>query len=262
MVRVAVSGACGRMGRMLTRLAFEGGETELVAALESHGHPDIGKDAGVGAGIGDIGVSVAEELAVEADVVIDFSSPEGSLSRLEECEKKGVSLVVGTTGLGDDFMKKIESASKKVACLVAPNMSVGMNVLFGTVGRIARSLGPDYDIEIVEMHHNKKKDAPSGSALKLAEAIQNEVGSMDIVHGREGAVGERKKGELGMHAVRGGEIVGDHTVFYAGPGERVEVTHRAQSRETFAAGAMRAAVFVASAKPGLYTMADVLGLEE
>ncbi len=260
MVKVAVSGVCGRMGALIARLVLESEHTELAGALERPGHLALGNDAGMAAGGERTGVSIEESLGSDVDVMIDFSSPEGSLARLAECETGGTAIVVGTTGLGEDFARRAKAASEKIACLIAPNMSVGMNVLFGTVGRVAKSLGGDYNVEIVEVHHRMKKDAPSGSALKLAESIQNEIGEMDLVHGREGAVGERGNREIGIHAVRAGDVVGKHTVIYAGSGESVEITHTAQSRETFAAGAVRAAVFAAEAPPGLYTMADVLGL--
>ena len=262
MINVAVSGVCGRMGAVIVRLVLDGADTELAAALERSGHPALGSDVGVANGGGPIGVVITDSLVGKVDVMIDFSSPEGSLVRLDECEAGGTAIVVGTTGLGEDFMRRAESASKKIACLVAPNMSIGMNVLFDTVGRVAKSLGSDYNIEIVEVHHRMKKDAPSGSALKLAESIQDEIGEMDVVYGREGAVGERNNRELGIHAVRAGDVVGKHTVMYAGPGESVEITHAAQSRETFAAGAVRAAVFTAASPAGLYSMTDVLGLKK
>jgi 4-hydroxy-tetrahydrodipicolinate reductase len=261
MPRIAVSGACGRMGRLITRLVIERADTELVCAVDAAGHPDLGKDAGLLAGVGEAGVAVGDSIGGDPEVVIDFSGPEGALARLDECEKSGTAAVIGTTGGGDELMKRARAASGKIACLVAPNMSVGMNVLFSTVGRMAKALGPDYDVEIVEAHHNRKKDSPSGTALKLAESVQKDAGSKDLVHGREGLVGERKAGEMGVHAVRGGDIVGWHTVLYAGPGETIELTHRVQSRETFAAGAVRAAVFVAGAPAGLYSMADVLEIE-
>jgi 4-hydroxy-tetrahydrodipicolinate reductase len=262
MTKLAVSGACGRMGRLITRLIIEGPDTELVCALDASGHPDLGKDAGLLAGAGEAGVAVTDSLAGDPDCVIDFSSPDAALARLEECESRGTAIVEGTTGTGDDFMERARAASAKIACVAAPNMSVGMNVLFATVGRVAKALGPGYDVEIVEAHHNKKKDSPSGTALKLAESVQKDAGMKDLVHGRDGMVGERGPGELGMHAVRGGDIVGWHTVLYAGPGETIEITHRVQSRETFAAGAVRAAVFAAGAPPGLYSMADVLEIGE
>lgn len=258
MTKIAVSGASGRMGGMVIRMVLDGVDMELVCALEAAGHPDLDEDAGEIAGTGRAGVPLADSMGGDPDVVIDFSSPEGSLTRLEECAGAGVAIVVGTTGLGEDFMERAKAASEKIACIAAPNMSVGMNVLFETVGRIAKSLGPDYDIEIVEIHHRMKKDAPSGSALKLADCIREEVGDMELVHGRKGMVGERKRNELGIHAVRAGEVVGNHRVIYAGPGESIEIVHNAQSREPFAAGAVRAAVFAASAPPGMYTMADVL----
>ncbi len=262
MTKIAVSGACGRMGRLITRLVIEGPGIELVCALDAPGHPDLGKDAGLLAGCGEAGVAVTDSLTGEPDCVIDFSSPDAGLARLEECEGSGTAIVIGTTGTGEDFLERAKAACGKIACVAAPNMSVGMNVLFATVGRVAKSLGPDYDVEIIEVHHNRKKDAPSGTALKLAESVQRDSGMKDLVHGRDGMVGERGTAELGMHAVRGGDIVGWHTVLYAGPGETIEITHRVQSRETFAAGAVRAAVFAASASPGLYSMADVLGIGE
>lgn len=256
--KVAVSGAAGRMGRLIVRIVLDREDTELAAAIEPTGHPELGEDAGRLSGAGDAGVLLSDSWSGEADALIDFSSPQGALIRLGECEKYGTAVVVGTTGLGDDFHAAVKAASEKIACIVAPNMSVGMNVLFNTVGVVADSLGAGYDIEIIEAHHRLKKDAPSGTALRLAECITEAGGPGNYVYGREGMVGERKPDELGIHAIRAGDIAGVHTVLYSGGGETIEITHRAHGREAFATGAVRAAVFAASAAPGLYDMGDVL----
>jgi 4-hydroxy-tetrahydrodipicolinate reductase len=247
------------MGKAIIRVLASGSDAKLVGAVEKDGHPDLGKDAGLVAGVEETGVRIGVSVEDGADVVIVFSSPEGSAAILDDCERTGAAVVVGTTGLGEEFTKRVGRAARKIACVVSPSMSVGMNMLFGVVGKVARTLGPEYDIEIVEAHHRMKKDAPSGSAAKLAECIQKEIGSMDVVYGRQGMTGERKPRELGIHAVRAGEIAGIHTIMYSGPGETIEITHRAQGRDAYAAGAVKAAVFAAKAAPGIYSMADVLG---
>ena len=195
--------------------------------------------------------------------MIDFSLPAGTMRRLDTCVEREIPMVIGTTGLDDHQTGKVRAASKIIPIVFAPNMSIGVNLLFSIVGSVARALGEDYDVEIVETHHRFKKDAPSGTALKLAEAIAEATGrdlKKDARYGRRGAVGERASSEIGIHAVRGGDVVGEHTVTFATLGERVELTHKAGSRETFARGALRAAKFLLTQKPALYSMLDVLGL--
>ncbi len=263
MIRVAINGSAGRMGRRFVDLIAQEDDMQVVAALERAGHPDLGRDAGEIAGRGPLGLKIAAEWTAAADVLIDFTSPVGTLARLDDAVAKACALMIGTTGCTDEQKAKIAAAAKTVPVIHAPNTSVGVNLLFKLVGRVAAALGEDYDIEIVETHHRFKKDAPSGTALRLAESICEATGRSvtdDLVYGRSGQVGERTHREIGMHAVRAGDVVGDHTVAFCALGERIEITHRAHTRDTFARGALRAARFLASQKPGLYTMADVLGM--
>jgi len=264
MIRVAINGAAGRMGRRLVALASAEDGMQVVAALEQAGHPDLGRDAGELAGCGHIGVTLSSEWRAAADVLIDFSTPGGTMLCLAQAVERGVAVVIGTTGLDEQQKQQITEAGKKVGVLLAPNMSVGVNLLFRLVGEVAAALGEDYDIEIGEAHHRFKKDAPSGTALRLAENICAATGreiAEDLVHGRQGLVGERRKKEIGMHAVRAGDIVGEHTVIFSTLGERLELTHRAHTRDTFARGALRAARFLAGREAGMYGMGDVLSTE-
>ena len=263
MIRIAVNGAAGRMGRRLVALASEEPDLEVVAALECDGHTHLGRDAGELAGCGRLDLPLSAEWDAAADVLIDFSSPAGMVARLDAAAAKGAALVIGTTGCTEEERGRIADVADRVPVLHAPNMSVGVNLLFQLVGKVAAALGDEYDIEIVEAHHRFKKDAPSGTALRLAERICAATGrdmAGDLVHGREGAVGERTQREIGIHAVRGGDIVGDHTVVFSTLGERIEVTHRAHTRDTFARGALRAARFLVGKPPGMYGMEDVLGI--
>lgn len=262
MVSIALNGAAGRMGRILIGLVHSGPDCELVCALEKTGHPALGQDVGVLAGIGDTGVPLTEEMSGAPDVLVDFSFPEASVARALQCAEIGTAVVIGTTGLTHDHVRTLrQQVAARVPLLQAPNMSVGVNLLFSLVGQVAKVLGPDYDIEIIEFHHRLKKDAPSGTAAKLARLACEAMGwdpEEALCHGREGIVGERPRAQIGIHAVRGGDIVGDHTVLFASEGERIELTHRASSREVFARGALRAAKFLAGKEPGIYEMKDVL----
>ena len=261
MIKIAVNGACGRMGTRITALVCEDTELTLVAALEREGHPSLGKDAGIIAGCGEIDLKVSSALHVEADVLIEFSSPESAVRIAEVCARKKTALVVGTTGLNPQQLEKMRDFSRHIPCIVSPNMSVGVNVLFDAVSQIARMLGSDFDVEIVETHHRFKKDAPSGTALRLAERICDATQKKmdkDVVYGRQGITGERPVGQIGIHAVRSGDVVGDHTVVFGSLGERIEITHKAHTRDTFVRGAIRAAKFLAKKPPGMYSMADVL----
>ena len=263
MIRMIVHGAAGRMGRRIVALTQDGGDVEVVGAFEMAGHPLLGKDAGVVAGTDELGVPITEKQAVEADVLVDFSHADAALEVIDWCAGHGIALVTGTTGTGEEGARRLAAAAGKIPVLAAPNMSVGVNVLFSIVGEVARALGDAYDVEIVEAHHNKKKDAPSGTALRLGERVAEGLGrDLDAaaVHGREGMVGERTVTEIGFHAVRAGDIVGEHTVVFGGLGERVELRHVATSRDIFARGALRAARFLAGKPPGRYSVADVLGL--
>ena len=251
------------MGTRILALALADDAFDVKAAVEADGHEAIGRDAGELIGAARIGVPVESELTSKVDALLDFSCPGGVLKRLNECRKLTVPIIIGTTGLGKEEMQAVESAANVIPCLISANMSLGVNLLAKLVAKAARALGDDYDVEIIEAHHRLKKDAPSGTALLLARAIA-EAKKTDLddvaVYGRCGHTGERPKGVIGIHAVRGGDIVGDHTVLFAGDGERIELAHRAHSRDTFAKGALRAARFLAGRPPGFYTMDDVLGL--
>jgi 4-hydroxy-tetrahydrodipicolinate reductase len=262
--KLIVVGAGGRMGRRIVALAIEGGRFNIVGAVERQGHPDTGKDAGIAAGAGAIGVELGSAYFGGANMVIDFSQPEATDATVDYCERNKAGLVLGTTGLSEGQRKRIKDASKKIACLYGTNMSVGMNVLFATVGKVAAMLGEEYDTEIVEQHHRFKKDAPSGSALTLAEKICKATGREypDCLEmGRSGKEALRQKGKIGVHAVRAGDITGKHDVIFSTLGETVTLGHTAHSRDTFARGALRAAEWLVSKKAGLYTMADVLGIK-
>jgi 4-hydroxy-tetrahydrodipicolinate reductase len=240
----------------------------LTGAFERKGHPSVGRDAGEAAGIGTKGVVVEEELEsiiAGGDVIIDFTSPEPSLQHVSAAAKSGKAVVLGTTGLDAEQQADLEKAARKIPIVFAPNMSVGVNLLFKVLADVARILDEAYDVEIIEAHHRFKKDAPSGTAKKMAEVIAAVLGrdpSKVTVPGRSGMVGERGREEIGVLSLRGGDIIGDHTVIFAGLGERIELTHRAHSRDTFARGAVRAAEWVTGRVPGLYTMMNVLGLKE
>src|SRR5581483_3640110 len=227
----------------------------LVGAVEHKGHAAIGEDAGETAGCGQNGVRISEDLTSiieHGEVIIDFSSPESSLANLRIAADRRRPIVLGTTGFSAQGLTEIRTLSRAVPCVLSPNMSVGINLLFKIIAEMARTLGEDYDIEVIEAHHHLKKDAPSGTALKLAEVLAKAV-SRDLdqvgVYARKGLVGERKRGEIGIQSIRAGDIVGDHTVMFGGMGERIELTHRAQSRDTFARGALRAARWVIKQPP-------------
>ena len=265
-INVTITGAAGRMGKRLVSLVNESARLQLAGATEAEGHPALGKDAGNVAGCGPLGVSLTDDLAQAlplSDVVIDFTSPAATLHHLSQAVQHKRAMVIGTTGLSPDEMNQLRQHAESIPCVQAPNMSVGITVLLQMIGKVARALGDDYDLEIIDAHHNKKKDAPSGTALKLADVLAAAKG-WDLeeagIYARHGLVGERTPNEIGIQSVRAGDIVGDHTVLYAGPGERIEITHRAHNRDPFAHGALRAAEWVVHQPPGLYGMADVLGL--
>ncbi|MFH1784075.1 MAG: 4-hydroxy-tetrahydrodipicolinate reductase [bacterium] len=262
MIKVIVCGASGRMGQRIINLIAQDKETQLAGAVEVKGHPALGRE--IEAGLSK--VKIVDDLSLvikDADVIIDFTNAESTLSNLAIVKENKKKAVIGTTGLTDEETAQVRKISKDIACVLAPNMSMGVNLLFKLVDEAARALS-DYDVEITEAHHNKKKDAPSGTAKKLAEIIEEALNrdiSKDAVYGRSGVVGERKKNEIGIHAVRAGDIVGEHTVTFASTGERLELTHRAHSRDTFASGAVTAAKWLKAKKTGLYDMQDVLGLK-
>ncbi len=267
MIRVIVVGAAGRMGRRLVTHISESQDMKLAGATERPESEFIGVDAGSVAGVQPLGVKISPDFSAlldQADAVIDFST--GAVVRNAElAAAKGLSVVIGTTALTADDKAELKRLSGNGAKIVqASNFSVGVNLLLYLTKLTSKMLSDDFDVEIIEAHHNKKKDAPSGTAVSLAEAVANVKGwdyEKDVKHGRQGLVGARTKHEIGMHAIRGGDIVGDHTVLFAAEGERVELTHKASSRDTFARGALIAVRFLASAKPGLYDMQDVLGLK-
>lgn len=264
-LRVAVAGASGRMGRLVIDQVIDAADARLVGALEHHGSPEVGSDAGGLVGR-PIGVRIVGDPALalaDAEVVIDFSAPTATAGVVRAAAARGVACVVGTTGLGDDAKAAIDEACAKVPVLAAPNMSLGVQVLAQLVTEAVKLLGDDFDVEVIEAHHREKKDAPSGTALRLVEAVRRARAlSPDALrHGRHGADAKRARGEVGVHAVRGGDIAGDHTVLLAGEGERIELTHRASSRAVFAAGAVRAARWVRGRPPGRYSIGDVLGIE-
>ncbi|HUP97119.1 MAG TPA: 4-hydroxy-tetrahydrodipicolinate reductase [Usitatibacter sp.] len=252
-VRVAIAGASGRMGLALLEAAASTEGVTLGAAV------DLAASTWGGVAIGTDVASALEN----SDVLIDFTRPEGTLAHVAQCVASRRAIVIGTTGFSPAELGEIRAAARKIGIVMAPNMSVGVNVAMRLVELAAKSLGPDYDVEVFEMHHRKKVDAPSGTALKLGEVAafaRNATLEKDGVFERYGATGERKAGTIGFSVARGGDVVGDHTVFFAGPGERIEITHRSASRANYAQGAMRAALFVAGKTPGLYDMQDVLGL--
>jgi 4-hydroxy-tetrahydrodipicolinate reductase len=265
LTKVIITGAAGRMGKRLVSLVQESKSLQLVGATETKGHPDLGKDAGDLAGCGHLDVSLTDDLAKalpQVDVVVDFTSPAATLNHLAQAVQHKRAMVIGTTGFSPDEMNQLRKHAESIPCVQAPNMSVGINVLLQIIGKVAQALGDDYDLEIIDIHHNKKKDAPSGTALILAEALAAAKG-WDLqetgVYSRHGIIGERSQKEIGIQTVRAGDIVGDHTVLYGGPGERIEITHRAHNRDPFARGALRAAEWLVNQPPGLYGMADVLG---
>jgi 4-hydroxy-tetrahydrodipicolinate reductase len=265
-VRVAIAGSGGRMGRTLIEAVLADGALSLSGALEVEGNPVIGKDSGELAGAARTGVMVSADYAAtiaQADCLIDFTRPEGTLAHLAACVNSGARMVIGTTGLSEDDKQVIREASQSIAIVFSPNMAVGVNVVFKLAEVAAKALGEGYDVEIIEAHHRHKVDAPSGTALHLgkivAEALQRDL-SRSAQHGREGVTGERDRTAIGFHAIRGGDIVGEHTVMFAGPGERVEVVVRSGNRLTYALGALRAARFLENKRTGLFDMQDVLGL--
>ncbi|MCX5658491.1 MAG: 4-hydroxy-tetrahydrodipicolinate reductase [Planctomycetota bacterium] len=264
MTSLAIHGAAGRMGRRLVALASEDPKLRLAAAIEHAGNALLGQDAGLIAGVPASGVLLAEKLPAKGvDVLIDFTIPAATRKAIQLCVDAKVALVIGTTGLTPQDHAAIDAAGATIPVLQAPNMSLGVNLLFALAAQVAKKLGDDYDIEIVEGHHRFKKDSPSGTALGIAQAICDATGKdidKDVVHGRHGDDTTRKRGEIGMHALRLGDVVGDHTVSFGALGERLELTHLASSRDVFARGALQAAKWLAGKPAGRYRMADVLGL--
>jgi 4-hydroxy-tetrahydrodipicolinate reductase len=263
-IKVAVAGATGRMGRALIEAVLASEDMHLAAALEQRGHPQVGNDAGEFAGARSR-IKVSDDIdrgLADCDVMIDFTRPAGTVAHVAACRRLGVKMVIGTTGLSEPDKTMISEASREIAIAMAPNFSVGVNVTFKLLEVAARALGRGYDIEVIEAHHRHKVDAPSGTALRMGEIVARAL-DRDLkqcaVYAREGITGERKEGAIGFSAVRGGDLVGDHTVMFIGAGERLEVIHRASSRMNYAQGALRAARFLAAKPHGLFDMWDVLG---
>jgi 4-hydroxy-tetrahydrodipicolinate reductase len=260
---IAVNGACGRMGQRIIALAREDGGFHIAAAVDSAQNPNQGKDAGELAGIGPIGVPVQEELPIAAqlDAVIDFSVPEGTMTVLGACSERKIPLVVATTGHGAAQREEIEAAAHRTAILYTANFSLVVNVLFKLVQDAAKMLaGKGFDVEIIERHHRFKKDSPSGTAIQFANLVKKAMGQTELRYGREGLVGERPGHEIGVHAIRAGDNVGEHTIIFSTLGETMELVHKGHSRDSYARGALLAAKFLTGKGAGRYTMNDVLGI--
>ena len=265
MQAIAIAGSSGRMGRALLEAVFQAPDVRLHAALDRHDSPFLGKDAGELVG-SPCGVHITEQVAqalAGAHALIDFTRPEGTMAHVEVCRRLHVGMVIGTTGLSAEQKARIAESAGEIPIMLAPNMSVGVTLMLNLLQKAAQVLSEGYDIEIIEAHHRHKVDAPSGTALRMGEVIAQALGrdlNRVAVYGREGVTGERQPATIGFATVRGGDIVGDHTALFAGTGERLEITHKASSRATFAVGALRAARFIAGKSSGLFDMRDVLGL--
>ena len=267
MIKAIVAGAAGRMGGRIINMIQQGRDVELAAAFERADHGGVGSDVGEVVGLGHLGMKLAgslEEVVDSGEVLIDFTTPECTLENMRLAASKGLSMVVGTTGITGDALKEVGELTRKLRCVMAPNMSVGVNVMFRIAGEMAKLLGNDYDMELLEVHHRLKKDAPSGTAMRLAQILA-EATKRDLqevaVYERKGMIGERTDREIGIQTWRAGDITGEHTVMFGGIGERLELIHRAHNRDNFARGALKAAVWVVNQPMGLYDMQDVLGLK-
>ena len=266
-MKIAIAGATGRMGKMLIEAVLNNPDSQLVGALEQNSCPLLGEDAGAFLGK-KTGVMISSDVAqvlAGAQFLIDFTRPEGTMVHLAIAEKTGTKMIIGTTGLSTEQIAQLKKASARLAIVFAPNMSVGVNATFKLLEIAAKMLNQGYDIEIIEAHHRHKVDAPSGTALKMGEVIAGAQGkNLDdvAVYAREGHTGERKEGSIGFATIRGGDIVGDHTVLFAGEGERIEISHKSSSRQAYAQGSLRAARFLQTQTSGLYDMQDVLGLRK
>jgi 4-hydroxy-tetrahydrodipicolinate reductase len=266
MINVLVTGAAGRMGRQIITLLLQEDGIEVVGATEIDGHPSIGKDVGEIIGTPKIGVLISDNLdnaASRADVVVDFTNPNATLDAASYASSKAKPMVIGTTGFSGEEKIRLEELANRFACVISPNMSVGVNVMFEITRNLAELLGNEFDIEVMEAHHRHKKDSPSGTAIRLGEIIAESTGrDFDEVarFERYGHVGERGLNEIGIQAIRGGDIIGEHCVWFCGDGERIELIHRATNRDNFARGAIRALRWVIGKPPGVYTMRNVLGL--
>lgn len=265
-MNIAIVGAAGRMGGRLIHAVCETQGLQLTAAVERADHPQLGRDAGIIAGVGELGIALTDDLDAvmqQADLLIDFTFPEVTLNNLAVCARHGKMLISGSTGFTPEQKHQVEQFARQIPVVLAPNMSVGVNACFKLLKDAAKILGDDFDVEIVELHHNKKKDSPSGTAVRMGEVVADALGrdyNQVANYHREGICGERSHDEIGMQTVRGGDIVGEHTVYFIGMGERIEISHRAMSRDMFARGAARACLWLKGKQPGLYDMQDVLGL--
>ena len=265
-IKIGVCGAAGRMGKTILEVCNEIDDINVAAAIEYKGSSMIGIDAGEQAGIGKIGVAITDDIAKVADqfdVLIDFTIASSLTENIEKCHAAGKRMVIGTTGLDDEQKELINKVAEDIAIVFAPNMSIGVNLCLKLLEMAAQVIGEESDIEIIELHHRHKKDAPSGTALRMGEVIADTLGrnlKECAVYGREGVTGERDKNTIGFETIRAGDIVGEHTVMFASAGERVEITHKATSRKTFASGAVRAAQWLADKDKGLFDMQDVLGI--
>ncbi len=266
MIRVAIVGAAGRMGKSLIQAVTDSDGFVLGAATERPGSSLVGADAGELAGVGRLDVTISDDLEAVADsfdVLIDFTAPQVTMNHLAVCKAHGKQIVIGTTGFSDEQKAELQDAAKSMAIILAPNMSVGVNLCFKLLDMAARVMGDEVDIEVIEAHHRHKVDAPSGTALRMGEVVADALGrdlKTCAVYGREGITGERDRKTIGFETIRAGDVVGDHTVLFASMGERVEITHKASSRMTFANGAVRGAGWLMQRENGLYDMQDVLGL--
>lgn len=266
MIKVVVCGGCGKMGSKVAQLIHQNKDMELVGIIESPSHPGKGKDWGMSVGLGKIRVIITdnlEEIIQKTNQIVEFTNPKESLQHLEVVAKYKKTMIIGTTGFSGEEIAKMKNLSQNIPFLFSPNMSLGVNLLFKLAAETAVSLGESYDIEIIETHHRFKKDAPSGTAKKLAQEIAKAKGvNLDevAIYGREGIIGERKKGEIGIHSIRSGDITGEHTVMFTALGERLELTHKAHSRDTFAYGTIQAIKFMDGKPAGFYEMKDVLNI--
>ncbi|MDE0308921.1 MAG: 4-hydroxy-tetrahydrodipicolinate reductase [Acidiferrobacterales bacterium] len=265
MLRIAVSGSAGRMGKTLIQAVYESQGVELTHSVEVPGHDSIGSDAGLLSGVGDIGVEVKDSLDTDLfDVLIEFTTPEATMQHVAKCAAEGKDVVLGTTGLTEENLNQLQEAAKEIRVVAAPNMSVGVNLCFKLLQMAAETFGDSVDVEVIEAHHRAKVDAPSGTALKMGEVVAETLGRSIQEHGqfvRHGRTGARGDKTIGFATIRAGDIVGEHTVMFAAPGERVEITHRSSSRMNYANGSVRAALWLVTRPPGLYQMTDVLGFD-
>lgn len=267
MIRAIVAGAGGRMGVRVIHMIQQSEGIALAGACERSDHPAVYQDAGQVAGLGEVGVKIAgslKDVMNQGEVVIDFTTPQATLEHIRLASSQGLAMVIGTTGITGKVLEEVRNLARKMRCVMSPNMSVGVNVMFRMAAEMARFLGEDYDMEILEVHHRMKKDAPSGTAMRLAqvlaESVHRDLGKV-AVYERKGMIGERGHDEIGIQTWRAGDITGEHTVMFGGIGERLELIHRAHNRDNFARGAVRAAAWVVKQPVGLYDMQDVLGMK-